>query len=156
MITFFISGHLSEKRRARLDSDGAKIRRWAFLLLFIAAASPIPDEPVVIPLGLMKYNPVKFFTAYFLGKLIIAIAGAFVGNIIETKISGWLSQEVIIIISIAITIVITIILLKIDLEKFSQRIIKSRTVEKVKRRKKKLNKPIKNAIMKIKHAYKTT
>ena len=130
MITFFISGHLSEKRRARLDSDGAKIRRWAFLLLFIAAASPIPDEPVVIPLGLMKYNPLKFFTAYFLGKLLIAIVGAFLGNIIETSVSGWLSQEAIIIISIALTIVITIILLKVDLDKFLQRILKRKTVEK--------------------------
>jgi membrane protein YqaA with SNARE-associated domain len=61
MITFFVSGHLSEKRRQRLDADGAKVKRWAFLLLYIAAATPIPDEPVVIPLGLMKYNPAKFF-----------------------------------------------------------------------------------------------
>ena len=35
MITFFVSGHLSEKRRQRLDADGAKVKRWAFLLLYI-------------------------------------------------------------------------------------------------------------------------
>jgi membrane protein YqaA with SNARE-associated domain len=131
MITFFISGHLSEQRRNRLDSEGTRIRRWAFLLLFIVAVTPIPDEPVVIPLGLMKYNPLKFVTAYFLGKLLIAVIGAFLGNIIETSVSGWLSQEVIIITSIVLTVVITIILLKVDLSKFSQKIYKRKETEKV-------------------------
>jgi membrane protein DedA with SNARE-associated domain len=40
MITFFISGHLSEKRRQRLDVDANKIRRWAFWLLL-----PLPQPP---------------------------------------------------------------------------------------------------------------
>lgn len=79
MITFFVSGHLSQKRQARLNADANKIRKWAFPLLFAVAATPLPDEPVVIPLGLMKYSPAKFFTAYFLGKLTIAVAGAFLG-----------------------------------------------------------------------------
>jgi len=77
MVTFFVSQHLSEKRRMRLDAEAQKVKRWAFLLLFLAAATPIPDEPVVIPLGLMKYSLAKFFTAFFLGKLSITVAGAF-------------------------------------------------------------------------------
>jgi uncharacterized membrane protein YdjX (TVP38/TMEM64 family) len=123
MITFFVSKRLSEKRRARLDADAAKVRRWAFPLLFIAAASPIPDEPIVIPLGLMKYSPVKFFAAYFLGKLSIAIAGAFVGSSVGSYFSDWLSPELMVVISIVLTVVITIILLKIDLSKLTQRIL---------------------------------
>jgi membrane protein DedA with SNARE-associated domain len=126
MITFFISGRLSEKRRKRLDADAAKVKRWAFPLLFIAAATPIPDEPIVIPLGLMKYSPAKFFTAYFLGKLTVAVAGAFLGGFIETSISGWLSQEVMIVISVVLTIVVTIILLKVDLGKLTQKFLKKK------------------------------
>ena len=123
MITFFISGKLSEQRRKRLDADAAKVRRWAFPLLFLAAVSPIPDEPIVIPLGLMKYSLSKFFVAYFLGKLTIAIAGAFLGGFIETSVSGWISQEVMIAISVVLTVTITVILLKLDLSKWIERIL---------------------------------
>jgi membrane protein YqaA with SNARE-associated domain len=123
MVTFFVSKHLSEKRRERLDADAAKIKRWAFVLLYVAAATPIPDEPIVIPLGLMKYSPVKFFTAYFLGK-------AFLGNYTVNTFSAWLSPELMIIISIVLTVVVTIILLKVDLGKLTQRIFKRKAAQK--------------------------
>jgi uncharacterized membrane protein YdjX (TVP38/TMEM64 family) len=126
MITFFISGRLSQKRRQRLDADAQKAKRWAFPLLFIAAASPIPDEPIVIPLGLMKYSPAKFFTAYFLGKLTIAVAGAFLGGFAVDAFSSWLSPELMIVISIVLTVVITIILLKVDFGKLAERLFKKK------------------------------
>jgi membrane protein YqaA with SNARE-associated domain len=52
LVTFFVSKHLKENQRQRLEAESLKVKRWAFLLLFVAAATPIPDEPVVIPLGL--------------------------------------------------------------------------------------------------------
>jgi uncharacterized membrane protein YdjX (TVP38/TMEM64 family) len=88
----------------------------------LAAATPIPDEPVVIPLGLMKYSPVKFFTAFFLGKLSITVAGAFLGAWTKNTFSEWLSPEVMIVLSIVLTIVITVILLKVDVGKIAERI----------------------------------
>ncbi len=126
MVTFFVSKHLSEKRRKRLDADAAKVKRWAFLLLYAAAATPIPDEPIVIPLGLMKYSPTKFFTAYFLGKLTIGIAGAFLGGWTIDAFSGILSQTAMIVLSIVLTIVITVILLKVDLGKLTEKYMKRR------------------------------
>jgi len=126
MITFFVSGHLSEKSRQRLDTEAVKVKRWAFLLLYIAAATPIPDEPVVIPLGLMKYNPAKFFLAYFLGKISITIAGAFLGRWTETYFSSWLSQEVMIALSIVLTVIVTIIMFKVDVGKWLDKIFKRR------------------------------
>jgi uncharacterized membrane protein YdjX (TVP38/TMEM64 family) len=124
MVTFFVSKHLSEKRRARLDADASKVRRWAFLLLYVAAASPIPDEPIVIPLGLMKYSPAKFFLAYFLGKISITIPGALLGKFTGDYFSAWLSQEVMVVISVVLTIVVTVILLKVDVGKLVKRIFK--------------------------------
>jgi uncharacterized membrane protein YdjX (TVP38/TMEM64 family) len=129
MVTFFVSGHLSEKRQAKLDADAVKIKHWAFPLLFLAAATPIPDEPVVIPLGLMKYSPAKFFTAYFLGKLTITVAGAFFGSLVGGLFSTWFSPAVMVIISIVLTIVITIILLKVDLGKLAEKYMKKKPKE---------------------------
>lgn len=124
IVTFFIGKHLGEKRRKRIDAEALKIKRWAFFLLFAAAASPIPDEPVVIPLGLMKYSPAKFFTAFFLGKITITIIGAFLGRWTGGVFSQFLSQEVLIAISITLTILITILLLKVDTAKIIEKIFR--------------------------------
>ena len=134
IVSFFIGGHLSEKRKQRLEADKTKVKRWAFVLLYVAAATPIPDEPIVIPLGLMKYSPVKFFTAYFLGKISITIVGAFLGNVAGDFLSTWFSPEatfiISIIVSIVLTVVVTIILLKVDLGKLTEKILKRKPAEK--------------------------
>ncbi len=124
IITFFVSKHLNEKQRRRLDAEAVKVNRWAFLLLFAAASTPIPDEPVVIPLGLMKYSPAKFFTAFFLGKLVITVPGAFLGSWTTATFSEWLSPEIMIVLSIVLTIVITYVMLKVDLGKLAEKIFK--------------------------------
>ena len=134
MITFFVSGRLSEKRQARLNADANKIRKWAFPLLFIVAATPLPDEPIVIPLGLMKYSPVKFFSAYFLGKLTIAVVGAFIGQEASDLFSGWLSPDQMfvasIVVSIILTVVITVILLKVDMGKLAEKYLHRKPAQK--------------------------
>jgi uncharacterized membrane protein YdjX (TVP38/TMEM64 family) len=127
LVTFFVSKHLSERQRQRLDAEALKVKRWAFLLLFAAAATPIPDEPVIIPLGLLKYSPVKFFSAFFLGKLSITVVGAFLGSWTKSTFSEWLSPEVMIALSIVLTIVVTVILLKVDVGKLAERFLKRKT-----------------------------
>lgn len=122
VVTYFIGGHLSENRRKRLENVNARIGKWAFLALFIVAASPIPDEPVIVPFGLMKYNPAKFSLAIFLGKICITIPGAYLGQIGTGLMSSTLSQAALIVISVAFTVVITIILLKIDIAKIANKI----------------------------------
>lgn len=134
MVTFFVSGRLSQKRQERLNADSNKIKKWAFPLLFAVAATPLPDEPIVIPLGLMKYSPTKFFLAYFLGKLTISVAGAFIGQEASTLFSGWLTPEqmfvISIVVSIILTVVITIILLKVDIGKLSEKYLNRKHAQK--------------------------
>jgi membrane protein YqaA with SNARE-associated domain len=124
LITFFVSKHLSQQRQERLKAEAEKTKKWAFLLLYAAAATPIPDEPIVIPLGLMKYSPKKFFTAFFLGKLTITIPGALLGAWGKTTFSEWLSPEAMIALSIILTIVVTVILLKVDFGKIAEQILR--------------------------------
>ena len=122
LVTFFVSEHLSKSRRERLDAEAVKVKRWAFWLLYIAAATPVPDEPVVIPLGLMKYSLSKFFTAFFLGKLSITVIGAFLGVWTRSALSEWLSPEATIVLSVFLTIAVTVFLLKVDVVKLMERI----------------------------------
>lgn len=123
-ISIFVGKHVGEKRRKRLETAATKTRRWAALAVFIAALTPIPDDPVVIPLGLMKYSPAKFAVFYFAGKLLVTVSGAFLGGFGEQLLSGYVNQIVLAIISIVLTIAITVILLKIDLSQIAERILK--------------------------------
>ncbi len=133
LVTFFIGKHLNEKRRARLDADANKIKRWAFPLLYIVAATPVPDEPVVIPLGLMKYSPAKFFLAYFLGKITITIAGAFLGIFAGDILGQWFNPTeafiISIVVSIVLTVIITVILLRVDFNKLAEKYVKKKPEE---------------------------
>jgi NADH:ubiquinone oxidoreductase subunit H len=75
----------------------------------------------------MKYSPAKFFTAYFLGKLTITLAGVFLGgwagDFIEKSLG--LSPQTTFILSIAVsillTVIITVILLKVDMDKLLEK-----------------------------------
>jgi len=123
-ISFFVGKHAGEKRRKRLEAAAAKTRRWAALEAFIAAITPIPDDPVVIPLGLMNYSPARFAVFYFAGKVLVTVTGAFLGGFSEQLLSGYVSQMVLAIISIALTITITVILLKLDLSQMTGKMLK--------------------------------
>ena len=131
LVTFFVSKHLSEKQRQRLDAKAFKIKPWAFLLLFLAAATPIPDEPVIIPLGLLKYSPVKFFTAFFVGKLSITVVGAFLGSWAKSTFSQWLNPGTTIAVSVVLTVGLTVILLKVDIGKLAEKFFKKNKMHKL-------------------------
>lgn len=122
VVTYYAGRRLNEQHRKRLNDINMKVGKWAFLALFIASATPIPDEPVIVPLGLMKYSPAKFCLAIFLGKLSITTLGAYLGQIGGDFMSTILTQEALILLSITLTIAITIILLKIDITKITHKI----------------------------------
>jgi membrane protein DedA with SNARE-associated domain len=126
-ITFFVSGFLSEERRKSLDATGLKLKHWAFLAIFIVAASPLPDEPVVVPLGLLKYNPIKFFISYFIGKLSIAVVGAYLGKAGQQLLAPWISEEILMVASIILTIIVTVVLLKVDISEIVRKVVKRKS-----------------------------
>ena len=123
-VSFFIGKHVGKERRKRFDAAASKTRKWAFLAVFVAAATPVPDEPVIIPLGLMKYNPGKLSLAYFSGKFCVASLGAYLGGFGEEILGGYVSLVALAVISIVLTVAITVILLKVDLSGITGRILK--------------------------------
>jgi uncharacterized membrane protein YdjX (TVP38/TMEM64 family) len=72
----------------------------------------------------LKYSPVKFFLAYFLGKLSITITGAFLGHVTKGLFTQFMSPEVLIVVSIVLTIIVTVVLLEVDVTKLAKRLLK--------------------------------
>lgn len=99
---------LSEERLQSLDAEKQRVEKWGALALFIAAASPVPDDPLIVYVGLTKYNTVKFTISYFIGKVAVTIAGALIGY----SVGGYFESMPIVLASIALTALITGFLFK--------------------------------------------
>ena len=65
---------ISEKTRKRMKPFERLVKKYGAGAAFVAAATPIPDDLVYIPLGLAKYNPRRFFVATLTGKIVLSYA----------------------------------------------------------------------------------
>lgn len=63
---------INDKTRKRMRPFERLVKRYGAAAAFFAAATPIPDDLVYVPLGLAKYNPKKFFVATFTGKVVLS------------------------------------------------------------------------------------
>ena len=62
---------ISEKTKKRMLPFQRLVKKYGAAAAFVAAATPIPDDLVYVPLGLAKYNPRRFFISTLLGKLLL-------------------------------------------------------------------------------------
>lgn len=99
---------LSNERLASLDSEKQRVEKWGAVALFIAAASPVPDDPLIVYVGLTKYNSIKFIVSYFIGKVIVTVLGALIGY----GVGSYFESMPIVLASIALTALITGFLFK--------------------------------------------
>lgn len=63
---------INEKTRKRIRPFERLVKRYGAGAAFFAAATPIPDDLVYVPLGLAKYNPKRFFIATLTGKIVLS------------------------------------------------------------------------------------
>lgn len=62
---------MSEKSKKRMKPFQKLVKKYGAAAAFAAAATPIPDDIIYVPLGLAKYNPKRFFIATFTGKIVL-------------------------------------------------------------------------------------
>jgi len=110
---------IGEERRRKMDYMLKIFDRYGVAAIFLFALTPLPDDLLIIPLGIMRYNPVKFLIPCILGKtlmcLILALGGRFSIGLIRSLFGGeggWAATLVTLILLIGIVI----LMLKIDWE----------------------------------------
>jgi membrane protein DedA with SNARE-associated domain len=102
--------------KGRLQRYGVKLGSWGAVGAFIVAATPIPDDPVVIPLGMMKYGAVKFFVPYFLGKVTLTTAGAYLARYSAVTITELFGAPEYLVLGAVLSIVVVVVLVRVDVE----------------------------------------
>ena len=121
---------ISEKTKKRMLPFQKLVKRYGGSAAFVAAATPIPDDLVYIPLGLAKYNPKRFFVATLLGKFVLYYVIVLISHYMGLSLLEPVLQEIndplpvyigIIALGAAMTIVV-ILLLRLNWEKILGRI----------------------------------
>jgi len=121
---------ISEKTKKRMMPFQKLVKRYGGSAAFVAAATPIPDDLVYIPLGLAKYNPKRFFVATLLGKIVLYYAIVLISHYMGLSLLEPILQDIqdplpvyigIVILGIAMTSVV-ILLLRLDWAKILGRI----------------------------------
>ena len=121
---------ISEKTKKRMKPFQKLVKRYGGSAAFVAAATPIPDDLVYIPLGLAKYNPKRFFVATLLGKIVLYYAIVLISHYMGLSLLEPILQNIedplpvyigIIILGLAMTIVV-ILLLRLNWERILSRV----------------------------------
>lgn len=112
---------ISEERRKNMDFMLKVFSKYGAVTIFIFALTPLPDDLLIIPLGMMRYNFVKFFVPCILGKafmcLILALGGRFSIGFIKEVFGGeggWQATAL----TLLLLVAVIAFMLKFDWEKF--------------------------------------
>ena len=116
---------ISENTRKRMRPFERLVKKYGGTAAFVAAATPIPDDLVYIPLGLAKYNPKRFFLATLAGKFVLSYMIVLIAHYVGLSILDPLLEHVeststiyagMIVFGVVLSVMI-ILLLRLDWEK---------------------------------------
>lgn len=116
---------INEKTRKRMRPFERLVKRYGAAAAFAAAATPIPDDLIYVPLGLAKYNPKRFFIATLSGKIVLSYSIVLISHHLGVSLVEPLLENIndvnsvyvgIIIFGVTMTSVV-IILLRLDWER---------------------------------------
>jgi membrane protein YqaA with SNARE-associated domain len=111
---------LHDRYSKQLDTAKKLVEKYGVAIIFLFALLPLPDDLILIPLGMMKFDIKRAIAAMFAGKFLMCTAVAYAGRYSYTIIrdvfasSGWLGG----VLSTGLMIVFIYVMLKIDWSKF--------------------------------------
>ena len=120
---------MNEKTRKRMRPFERLVKRYGAAAAFVAAATPMPDDIIFIPLGLAKYNPKRFFIATLTGKIVLSYIIVFISHYVGLSFVEPFLENIddptpvyvgIIVFGVIMTVII-VLLLKLDWQRIMGR-----------------------------------
>ncbi|HVP92214.1 MAG TPA: VTT domain-containing protein [Acidobacteriota bacterium] len=127
---------ISEKYKKKMDVLVKLLNRYGPLVVFVFALTPLPDDLIFIPLGVMRYSILRTLIPALIGKffmnLIVAYSGRFSIQIIK-QVFGIESDLITAVIgttfAIVLTIIVLVIMFKMDWEKYLEKYLAEKEVK---------------------------
>ena len=113
---------MSKKTLKRMRPFQRLVTKYGAAAAFVAAATPMPDDIIFVPLGLAKYNPKRFFISTLVGKIVLSYSIVFLYHYLGLSVVEPLVKDLdnatpiyigVIVFGIMMTVVI-ILLLRLD------------------------------------------
>ncbi len=104
----------------RLESAKRLIQRYGATIIFIFALLPLPDDVILIPLGVLRYDLKKALGAMFLGKTIMLTFVAYAGRYSYTFVKDIFESGGVFggVASVALLVILLVAMMKIDWTRF--------------------------------------
>ena len=105
---------LPEGQKEKVKFFKRILDKYGALAIFIFALTPLPDDAIVIPVGVAGYSYWKFLAASSLGRIALSWVVAFTGRYMYVAAESLAGGYVGIAVAVLLTIVAMILVLKID------------------------------------------
>ncbi len=116
---------IGDKYKKKMDFLLKIFKKYGSIAIFVFALTPLPDDLLFIPLGVMRYSLLRAFVPAVLGKffsnLIIAYSGRLSLEIVKHIFGvegGGMSLLIGTVIGIVLLVIVVIIMFKLDWEKY--------------------------------------
>jgi membrane protein DedA with SNARE-associated domain len=116
-IIFYVSYQgrriINEKTRKRMRPFERLVKRYGAAAAFVAAATPIPDDLIYVPLGLAKYNPKRFFIATLTGKIVLSYSIVFISHNLGLSLVAPYLEDVTDVTTVYVGIIIFVVMMTV-------------------------------------------
>ncbi len=111
---------IEDRYGRRLESAKILVQRYGMLVIFIFAALPLPDDLILIPLGMLKYDLRKALAAAFLGKVVMCTTVAYAGRLSFTLVRDLFESGGALggVVSVVLLALLLVAMIKIDWTRF--------------------------------------
>jgi membrane protein YqaA with SNARE-associated domain len=127
---------ISERYKKKIDFLVRLFNRFGPIVIFIFALTPLPDDLLFIPLGVMRYSVIRAFIPALIGKffmnLIVAYSGQISLQIIKDIFgveSDWMTAAIGMTLAIVLLIIVFIIMFKVNWEKYFEEYLTEKEAE---------------------------
>lgn len=121
---------ISEKYKKKMEFLMKLFDRFGSIVIFLFALTPLPDDLLFIPLGVIRYSLVRALVPALIGKIcmnfIVAYSGRFSVQIIRDIFgveSDWISALIGMILALVSLVIVFVIMFKVDWEKLFEKYV---------------------------------
>ena len=133
LLGFYGRKVVSAERRRKMEFMVKVFDRFGPVTIFLFALTPLPDDLLFIPLGMMRYSLLRAFIPALVGKItmnfIVAYSGRYAIEIIKDIFgegSDWIAVAIGGLLGIILLIIVMVIMFKVDWEKIFLKYVKEK------------------------------
>ena len=121
---------IGERYKKKMEFLMKLFDRFGAIVIFLFALTPLPDDLLFIPLGVMRYSLVRALVPALIGKIcmnfIVAYSGRFSVQIIRDIFgveSEWISALVGMVLALILLVIVFVVMFKVDWEKLFEKYV---------------------------------